>query len=83
VEAARRDELMDWLNGRNIQCGVYYPVPLHLQPVYSGLGYGPGDFPVAERASQHLLAIPMSPFLEMEEQDAVIAAIRSFGSGGR
>jgi len=83
VEAERRDELMEWLAGRGIQSGVYYPVPLHLQPVYRDLGYCPGDFPAAERASRRLLAIPMSPFLSEEEQDRVIEAIRSFADGGR
>lgn len=76
IEATHRDSLMKHLLDKDIQCGVYYPCPLHLQRVYANLSYKEGDFPVSEEASRRLLAIPMSPFITTEEQDAVIAAIR-------
>lgn len=68
----RRSELRQALEQSAIQCGVYYPCPLHLQEAYRGLGYGEGDFPVAERLSERLLALPMSPFLTDDEQDVVL-----------
>lgn len=76
VESSRRDDLMKRLQAQGIQCGVYYPCPLHLQRVYEHLPYRAGDFPVAEEAARKLLAIPMSPFITEEEQQTVIAAIK-------
>lgn len=79
VECEHRENLIRLLMEKDIQNGVYYPVPLHLQEVYKGLGYRKGDFPNAERAAERLLAIPMSPFLTDDEQDFVIQAIDGFG----
>lgn len=76
IEVNRRDQLMKSLQQKEIQCGVYYPCPLHLQKVYEHLPYRVGDLPVAEEAARKLLAIPMSPFITDEEQQKVIAAIK-------
>jgi dTDP-4-amino-4,6-dideoxygalactose transaminase len=76
VEAADRKAVMQNLQKHDIQCAVYYPLPLHLQRVYASLGYRRGDFPVSERLSEQLLAIPMSPFLREDEQDLVIASLK-------
>ena len=57
--------------GAGVQTAVHYPVPLHLQPAYRDLGYGPGDFPVSERLAAEVLSLPMFPELE----DAQIARI--------
>jgi len=75
VELKNRSVIMNALKERGIQCAVYYPRPLHLQKVYEHLGGKPGDCPVAERLSEEILAIPISPFLQEEEQDQVIEAI--------
>jgi UDP-2-acetamido-2-deoxy-ribo-hexuluronate aminotransferase len=56
---------------------VYYPKCLHEQPVFAGLGYQLGDFPVSEQAGREVLSLPMHPFLADEEQDRVVAALRS------
>lgn len=77
IELKNRTEVMARFKERGIACGVYYPLPLHLQQVYASLGYAAGDCPVAEKLSQTLLAIPMSPFLQEQEQDEVIAALVS------
>jgi dTDP-4-amino-4,6-dideoxygalactose transaminase len=79
VESSRRDEAIKWLTRHQIQSGVYYPCLLHLQEVYSNLSYKPGDFPVTERMSERLLALPMSPFLLEGEQDYIIETLRRFG----
>ena len=63
---------------REVSTMVYYPVPLHLQPLYQDLGYQPGRFPVAERLSQEVLSLPMFPELTTEQQDSVIYAIKDF-----
>ena len=79
----RRAELQQALEQAAIQCGVYYPCPLHLQEAYRELAYAKGDFPVAERLCERLLALPMSPFLTDNEQDEVVECLwRSVSVGG-
>jgi UDP-2-acetamido-2-deoxy-ribo-hexuluronate aminotransferase len=53
----------------------YYAVPLHLQPVFAGLGYREGDFPVTGRIAATGLSLPMSPYVTAEDQDQIAAAI--------
>lgn len=65
VRHARRDELKKHLENNGVGCAVHYPIPLHLQKVYAGLGYQPGDFPVAEKAGRECLCLPM--FAELTE----------------
>lgn len=64
------------LQERGISTMVYYPVPLHLQPLYQNLGYQPDQFPIAEKLSQEVLSLPMFPELTTVQQDAVIYAIK-------
>jgi len=78
IRVDRRDELRAHLDSKGIGTGVYYPVPLHLQPCFSSLGYRAGDFPEAERACREALSLPISPTLGAEEQARVVDAIRSF-----
>jgi dTDP-4-amino-4,6-dideoxygalactose transaminase len=54
---------------------VYYGKPMHLQPVFSGLGYSKGDMPVAEEWADTGLALPMHPNLTREQVDEVVAAV--------
>ncbi|NLE22146.1 MAG: erythromycin biosynthesis sensory transduction protein eryC1, partial [Actinobacteria bacterium] len=60
-----------------VQTGVHYPVPLHLTPAYAHLGYGPGDFPVAEALAPRILSLPMFPQLTPQQQDYVIEQLVS------
>lgn len=78
IRAERRDELQRYLSDNGIGSTVYYPLPLHLQKVYNSLGYKPGDFPEAERASKDVLALPMWPELKDEEIREVVEVIKSF-----
>lgn len=72
-----RDVLQTKLAQAGIPSVPYYAVPLHLQPVFAGLGHEQGDFPVAERIAATGLSLPMSPYVTPEDQDRVAAAILS------
>ena len=78
IRAQRRDDLQKFLAGRKIGNAVYYPVPLHLQPIYAGLGYSAGSFPEAERAADEVISLPMFPELKPEEIERVAKTIAEF-----
>ncbi|MCE9645952.1 MAG: DegT/DnrJ/EryC1/StrS family aminotransferase [Chloroflexi bacterium] len=63
VRHSRRDQLRGYLKDLGIQTLVHYPVPIHLQPAYADLGCPKGSLPVAERASQEVLSLPLYPEL--------------------
>jgi dTDP-4-amino-4,6-dideoxygalactose transaminase len=80
IRAQRRDELRQFLTDRKIGTEIYYPIPLHLQPVFAYLGYREGDLPESERAGREVLALPMFPELTDEEQQWVVESIAEFYS---
>jgi len=80
IRAQRRDELRAFLADRKIGSEIYYPLPLHLQPVFSYLGLKAGDMPVAEQAAQEVLALPMFPELTEAEIRCVVESIADFYS---
>ena len=66
------------LKTKGIGTEVYYPVPLHRQECLASLGYHEADFPVAERACRELLALPVYPELNEDQQHYVVQAIREW-----
>ena len=69
------------LESEGIACGIHYPVPVHLQPAYEGLGYERGAFEISERTSAEFLSLPMYPELTNEQIDYVadrlLAAVKT------
>ena len=75
LRSPRRDQLFEALSKADIGCAIYYPVCLHLQPVYASLGYRHGQFPMAEAAANEVLSLPIFPELYSHEIEAVAAAL--------
>jgi dTDP-4-amino-4,6-dideoxygalactose transaminase len=71
LRVQERDEVMFGLKEKGIQCGVHYPVPVHLQKAYRHLGYEPGAFPISEQSALEFISLPMFPELT-EEQIAMV-----------
>jgi dTDP-4-amino-4,6-dideoxygalactose transaminase len=72
----RRDQVRQALADQGIICMVYYPIPLHLQPVYGALNCSPGAYPAAELAAQQVLSLPMFPELQVEQQVQVVQGLK-------
>jgi len=75
VRTPRRDHIREALSRAEIETGVHYPVPLHLQPACRYLGHQLGDFPISEETSRTVLSLPMHPHLTREHQDIVVASV--------
>jgi dTDP-4-amino-4,6-dideoxygalactose transaminase len=78
IRVERRDELQAYLKARDIGTSVYYPLPLHLQPCFSYLGYQRGNCPEAERAAGDVLSLPIFPELTRAQLEEVAGAVRTF-----
>ena len=74
----QRDDLQAFLAEKGVATGLHYPLPLHLQEAYRGLGYKQGDFPVTESVASRLLSLPMYPELQPEQIEYVADCIREF-----
>lgn len=69
---ADRDSILRDLQSEGVGAGVHYPVPVHLTPAMSGLGYEPGSFPVTERAATEILSLPLFPGITESQQERVV-----------
>jgi dTDP-4-amino-4,6-dideoxygalactose transaminase len=79
VRTDYRDELKTFLEASGIQCGIHYPVPIHLQPVYKqAYGYTEGTYPVTEQLCSQVLSLPMYPDMPQESIEKVANKIREF-----
>jgi len=76
VRTADRQSLQRTLQANGVATGIHYPIPVHLQPAYSDLGYTAGAFPESERAADEVLSLPMYPELSHTKLEMVAAAIR-------
>jgi dTDP-4-amino-4,6-dideoxygalactose transaminase len=74
----RRDTLREHLAAQGIGTDLIYPVPLHLQQCFAGLGYKKGSFPVSERIAETCVSLPIFPELEDAQLQSVIEAVNAF-----
>lgn len=78
VQSPERDRLREHLQEARIASEIYYPIPLHLQPCFEGLGQRAGSLPISERAAREVLALPIDPTLSDAQIDRVVDAIARF-----
>jgi dTDP-4-amino-4,6-dideoxygalactose transaminase len=76
VRSNDRDALQSALTAEGIQTGIHYPVPVHMQPAYADLGYGPGAFPHSQAAAKQVLSLPLYPELSRGAVEQVASAVR-------
>ena len=76
VRVRDRDDVLQRMTARGVNCGIHYPVPIHLQSAYAFLGLKAGCFPVAERCARELLSLPMYPELQPEQIQFVVDMLR-------
>ncbi len=75
--AGHRTSLQAVLKGASVPTAIYYPKPLHLQAACASLPYHRGDFPVSEETADRIFSIPMHPYLDADQQNQVLSALRS------
>jgi len=78
VRTKHRDALLAHLKAAEIEAGIHYPIPLHLQPAYASLGHKVGDFPVAEAYANECLSLPIYPEMTEEQVGRVVAGVREY-----
>jgi dTDP-4-amino-4,6-dideoxygalactose transaminase len=78
IRIQNRDQLQKHLGEAGIGTGIHYPLPLHLQKVYSALGYTRGGFPVSERLASEVLSMPIYPGLTDAQQDRIAQKVVDF-----
>ncbi len=75
-DRVKRELIKDKLLTKGIISMIYYPIPLHLQPVYQDLGYKTGQLPIVEQAAQEVLSLPMFPGITEVEQEQIAYALK-------
>jgi dTDP-3-amino-3,4,6-trideoxy-alpha-D-glucose transaminase len=75
-----RDGLQAYLKEAGISTMIHYPIPVHLQEAYAGLGLGPGAYPDAELLARTVLSLPLYPELAFADMDRVVKAVTDFYS---
>ncbi|KTD63968.1 DegT/DnrJ/EryC1/StrS family aminotransferase [Legionella spiritensis] len=75
IEVPNREHFQKQMNALNIPTAVHYPVAMHQQEALKYLGYQKGDFPHAEKASQHVVSLPMHPYMSADDQKIVVEAV--------
>ena len=76
-EACCRDWLKQQLQNAGVSTIIYYPIPIHRQPAYAELGYGPGSLPITERLCSEVLSLPIFPELSAHQQQQVISVLKT------
>jgi dTDP-4-amino-4,6-dideoxygalactose transaminase len=76
IRTKKRDELFSRFKEAGIGSVIHYPIPLHLQKAYAGLGYQRGDFPVAEKVAEEIISLPMFPHIKESQIKTVVKVVK-------
>lgn len=76
IRVKKRDKVFKQLKKNGIGAIIYYPIPLHLQKAYIGLGYKKKDFPVAERLSREVISLPIHPHLKTSQIEFIVKVLK-------
>lgn len=74
----QKNDLREYLNGKGVGTGAFYPIPLHLQEAFKDLGYRAGSLPTAEKLSNETVCLPIFPEITKEELQYVAECIKEF-----
>ncbi|HZK67824.1 MAG TPA: DegT/DnrJ/EryC1/StrS family aminotransferase [Chloroflexota bacterium] len=77
VRVSNRDEVFSRMKEAGLGVGIHYPIPLHVQPAYSFLGYKKGDFPHTEAASESIISLPIYPEMTVEQRQYVVEQLKN------
>jgi dTDP-4-amino-4,6-dideoxygalactose transaminase len=83
IRVQNRDRILARLNEKGINCGIHYPLPIHLQDAYRSFGLAKGTFPVAEQSADQLLSLPMYPELTREQIEYVARETKNVTTASR
>lgn len=78
IKSESRNRLMEHLKSSGIETLIHYPVPPHMQEAFRSLGFGKGDFPIAEKLSETMLSLPIYPGMTEEMIAYITNVIRKF-----
>jgi dTDP-4-amino-4,6-dideoxygalactose transaminase len=78
LRTKHRDALLDHLKSLEIEAGVHYPIPMHLQPAYAFIGHRKGDFPIAEAWADDCVSLPIFPELTDEQIGRIIEGVKGY-----
>jgi dTDP-4-amino-4,6-dideoxygalactose transaminase len=81
IRIPNRERVMRELGERGIGCGIHYPIPVHKQEAYEGLGIKAGALPVTERYADEILSLPMFPELTSAQVQCVATAVKDILAG--
>jgi len=77
VRTEKRDILADYLKDNGVGCGIYYPIPIHQQPLYRELNYT-DNLPETEKAAGEVLSLPVHPAVEEQDIEHIITTIKNW-----
>jgi perosamine synthetase len=78
IRTKRRDSLRRYLEEKEIETGIHYPIPVHLQPPYRSIGFSEGLCPNAEKAAKEVISLPMYAGLSAEELEYIVTNVKKF-----
>lgn len=78
ITNGKRDQLMEFLQAKQIPCAIYYPIPLHSQKAYLDSRYEEEDFPVTNLLVQEVISLPMHTELDDEQIKFITDSVLEF-----